>query len=145
MLRFATLSDGTQVDNPRWYRKQQATIARLDRIKNRRVKQSKRRKRAALALAKAHRKVRNQRKDFQHKLSRHLVNSYGTIVMEDLAIKNMSDRTRPTTRSRAAWALSVLFTILSSPVYPRLPSRSVVKFLQGEALPITNQAMGEEL
>jgi hypothetical protein len=37
VLRFATLSDGTQIENPRWYRKQQATIARLDTIKNRRV------------------------------------------------------------------------------------------------------------
>src|SRR5215472_8079289 len=95
VLRFATLSDGTQVENPRWYRAQQATIARLDRIKNRRVKQSKRCKRAAIALAKAHRKVRNQRADFQHKLSRQLVNAYGTIVMEDLAIKNMTKAPEP--------------------------------------------------
>ena len=65
VLRFATLSDGTEIPNPRWYRKSQATIARLETIKDHRVKQSKRRKRAAIALAKAHRKVRNQRKDFQ--------------------------------------------------------------------------------
>jgi putative transposase len=95
VLRFATLSDGTQVENPRWYRKAQATIARLDTIKNRRVKQSKRRKRAAFALAKAHRKVRNQRKDFQHKLSRRLVNTYQAIVMEDLTIKHMTKAPEP--------------------------------------------------
>jgi putative transposase len=59
------------------------------------VKQSKRCKRAAIALAKAHRKVRNQRRDFQHKLSRALVNQYGTIVMEDLAITNMTRAPEP--------------------------------------------------
>jgi putative transposase len=95
VLRFATLSDGTQIENPRWYRHAQATIARLDTIKNRRMKQSKRRKRAAVALAKAHRKVRNQRKNFQHKLSRRLVNTYQTIVMEDLAIKQMTQAPEP--------------------------------------------------
>jgi putative transposase len=95
VLRFATLSTGEQVENPRWHRKAQATIARLDTIKNRRVKQGKRRIRAAIALAKVHRKIRNQRKDFQHKLSRRLVNTYQTIVMEDLAIKNMTKAPEP--------------------------------------------------
>src|SRR5215469_8893890 len=95
VVRFATLSDGTEIENPRWYRAAQATITRLDIIKNRRVKQSKRRKRATLALAKAHRQVRNQRKDFQHQLSRHLVNTYSTIVMEDLAITNMTKAPDP--------------------------------------------------
>lgn len=95
VLRFATFSDGTQVENPRWYRAAQERIARLDTIKNRRVKQSKRRKRAAIALAKAHRKVRNQRRDFHQKLSRQLVNQYGTLVMEDLAITNMTQAPEP--------------------------------------------------
>jgi len=37
----------------------------------------------------------------------------------------------------------VLFTFLSSLVYPRPPYRPVAKFLQCETTPITNQAMGE--
>ena len=95
VLRFAKLSTGEQIENPRWYRHAQATIARLDRIKNRWVKQSKRCKRAAITLAKAHRKVRNQRQDFQHKLSHRLVNMYQTLVMEGLAIKNMTKALEP--------------------------------------------------
>lgn len=47
----------------------------------------------AHALAKAHRKVRNQRKDFQHKAARSLVNRFGTQVFEDLAIRLPSART----------------------------------------------------
>lgn len=36
-----------------------------------------------------HRKIRNQRKDFYHKLSRELVKGYDLIVFEDLKVKKM--------------------------------------------------------
>lgn len=64
-------------------------------IKDRRKKGSHRRKRAAIALARAHRKVRNQRKNFHHQLSRRLVNEYGLIAMEDLQIVNMTKAPEP--------------------------------------------------
>jgi putative transposase len=40
-------------------------------------------------VARVHRKVRNQRKDFHHKISRQLVDSYDLVVYEDLMITNM--------------------------------------------------------
>jgi putative transposase len=42
-----------------------------------------------LKLARAHQKVFDQRRDFQHKLSRFIVDEFGTIVVEDLNIKGM--------------------------------------------------------
>ncbi len=42
-----------------------------------------------IIVAKVHRKIRNQRKDFNHKTSRKLVDAYDHIVFEDLQIKNM--------------------------------------------------------
>jgi putative transposase len=48
-----------------------------------------------MALAKAHRRVRNERRDFQHKAARALVNRYGLIVFEDLKITNMSKAPEP--------------------------------------------------
>lgn len=39
--------------------------------------------------------IKNQRKDFLHRASRTLVNSYGTIVFEDLKILNMTKRPKP--------------------------------------------------
>jgi len=56
---------------------------------------SHRRDRAAESVARAHRKVRNQRKDLAHKLSRALVNDYDLIVHEDLKITNMVRRPKP--------------------------------------------------
>src|SRR5215472_8302519 len=90
LLHFATLSTGETIENPRHYRRGLKRIKLLSQIKDRRKKGSHRRKRAAIALAKAHRKVRNQRKDFQHKAARTLVNRFGTLVFEDLQILNMS-------------------------------------------------------
>ena len=90
LLHFATLSTGETIENPRHYRRGLKRIKLLSHIKDHRRKGSHRRKRAAIALAKAHRKVRNQRKDFQHKAARALVNRFGTLVFEDLQILNMS-------------------------------------------------------
>jgi putative transposase len=90
LLHFATLSTGETIENPRHYRRGLKRIKLLSQIKDSRKKGSHRRKRAAIALAKAHRKVRNQRKDFQHKAARTLVNRFGTLVFEDLKILNMS-------------------------------------------------------
>jgi putative transposase len=81
--------------NPRHYRKGLKRIKLLSQSKDRRKKGSHRRKRAALALAKAHRKVRNQRVNFHHQLSRRLVNEYGLIAMEDLSILNMTKAPEP--------------------------------------------------
>ncbi|MCW5967676.1 MAG: transposase [Blastocatellales bacterium] len=44
------------------------------------------RKKANKTVQKVHAKIRNQRNDFQHKVSRFLVNNYGAIFVENLNI-----------------------------------------------------------
>jgi putative transposase len=95
LLHFATLSTGETIENPRHYRKGLKRIKLLSQIKDRRKYGSHRRKRAAIALAKAHRRVRNQRKDCQQKAARTLVNRFGLLVFEDLKIVNMSATPEP--------------------------------------------------
>jgi putative transposase len=95
LLHFATLSTGEAIENPRPYRRGQKRLKLLQQAKDRKKRGSHRRKRAAMALAKAHRKVRNQRADFQHKAARSLVNRFGTLVFEDLQIKHMSQAPEP--------------------------------------------------
>ena len=86
---FAFLSDGTSVDNPRFLK------AGLDKIKKEQRKLSKKKpgssnhKKQKMKLAKAHRKVANQRKDFQQKLSTQLVKNHDIICVEDLSITQM--------------------------------------------------------
>ena len=95
VLHFATLSTGETIENPRPYRRGLKRIKLVQQAKDRKKRGSHRRKRAAIALAKAHRRVRNQRRDFQHQAARALVNRFGTVVFEDLQITNMSKAPAP--------------------------------------------------
>jgi putative transposase len=90
LTAFATLSDGTRVENPRWYRQAQARLRRAQRRVARRKKGSRRRRKAVLLLARVHAHTRNQRADFHHKVSRRLVNGYGVIAIEGLNVKGLA-------------------------------------------------------
>jgi putative transposase len=91
---FATLETGSceeeRIENPRFYQKAQKRLRRAQRKVARRKNRSNRWKKAVRLVARIHRTVFNQRNDFQHKLSRHIVNEYGTIVAEDLNVKGLS-------------------------------------------------------
>jgi transposase len=95
LLHFATLSTGEQIENPRYFRKGEKKLEKLQQALSRKKRGSHRRKKAVKAVAKAHRKVRNQRANFLHKEARKLVNAYGTIVFEELQPTNMSKRPKP--------------------------------------------------
>src|SRR6266566_2168061 len=95
LLHFATLSDGCTIENPRYYRQAEQRLEHLQQALSRKKRSSHRRRKAAGQVAKAHRKVANQRRDFLHKQSRKLVNIYGTIVFEELQPANMSKRPKP--------------------------------------------------
>ncbi|HTI15176.1 MAG TPA: transposase [Dictyobacter sp.] len=95
ITHFAALSDGTFIDNPRHYRHAEKKLTKLQQALARKKRGSHRRKKAVLAVAKAHRKIKNQRKDFQHKASLQLVNRYQVIVFEDLQSTNMSKAPKP--------------------------------------------------
>jgi putative transposase len=81
---FATLSDGTRIFNPSWYRKAERALKTAQRRVARRKKGSKRRRRAVKLLAKAHQKVQRQRRDFHHKKALALVQANDVIYHENL-------------------------------------------------------------
>jgi putative transposase len=95
LLHFATLSDGSVIENPRYYRRAEKKLERLHQSLARKKRGSIRRHKAVKQVGKAHRKVANQRKDFLHKASHALVNSYGLLVFEALQPANMSKRPKP--------------------------------------------------
>jgi putative transposase len=95
LLHFATLSTGETIENPRYYRRAEKRLKKLQEALSRKKRGSHRRKKTIKAVAKAHRKVHNQRANFLHKESRKLVNAYGLIVFEELQPTNMSKRVKP--------------------------------------------------
>jgi putative transposase len=87
---FITLSDGVQIENFKYFEKTHKKLRVAERRVSRRRKGSNRRKKAALQLCKIHRKIKNQRSDFQHKISTHLIKTYDLIAIEKLNILGMS-------------------------------------------------------
>ncbi len=90
VTHFAAISDGTFIESPRFFRKAQADLKRKQRHLSRCKRGSHRRERARKAVAKAHRKIRNQRADFHHKQSTNLVKQHQTLVFEQLEIKHVT-------------------------------------------------------
>lgn len=86
---FLVDSDGNTVDNPQYFRTSEALIKRRNRVLCRRKKGSHGRNKARILVAKAHNHVKNQRIDFLHKLSTKYVNTYGTLVFENLNVGGM--------------------------------------------------------
>lgn len=86
---FATLSDGTEIDNWRYYESTQKKLRVAQRRVARRKKGSNRRKKAVAILRNIHQKIFNQRHDFQHKLSTDLIEQHDLIVIEKLNLFGM--------------------------------------------------------
>lgn len=84
-----TLSNGEQVEPPKFLRQSEVKLVKAQRDLSRKKKGSSNRNKQRIEVAKIHRHIRNQRKDFAHKVSKTLVDTYDVIVFEKLQIQNM--------------------------------------------------------
>ena len=89
LKEFAICSDGYRVANPKYLRKSEKRLIKLQKDLSRKQKGSNNRYKARLKVAKLHEKITNQRKDFLHKLSTKLIRENQSIAIEDLRVKNM--------------------------------------------------------
>ncbi|MET7781210.1 MULTISPECIES: RNA-guided endonuclease InsQ/TnpB family protein [Streptomyces] len=101
---LVTLSTGEKVSNPKFERKDRVRLARAQRELSRKEKGSKNRDKARVRVARIHARIADRRRDFLHKLSTRLVRENQSIVIEDLAVRNML-KNRPLARaiSDASW------------------------------------------
>lgn len=86
---FAITSDGELINNPKYLRKSENRLHKLQKDLSRAKKGSKNREKCRIKVAKQHEKIANQRKDFLHKLSKRLIDENQIICLEDLKVKNM--------------------------------------------------------
>ncbi len=86
---FCVTSDGSKFTNPKWLKKHECNLKIKQQSLSRKKKDSNNRNKARLKVAKVHNKITNCREDFQHKLSRKIVNENQVIVVENLNIKGM--------------------------------------------------------
>ena len=91
---FYTDDKGNQIENPRFYRKGEKALSRLNRSKSKKYRkgakpQSKNYHKARKRYAIKHLKISRQRKDHALKLARCVVTSNDVVAYEDLRIANM--------------------------------------------------------
>jgi putative transposase len=82
-------SNGDKIANPKHFKQLRKKLKRVQKVLSRKQKGSNNRHKARLQVAKIHAQITDARKDFLHKLTTRLVRENQTIVVEDLAIKNM--------------------------------------------------------
>lgn len=85
-------SDGNVCGSPKYYRKSQKKLGKLQRHLSRKEKGSKNRNKARLRVAKLQKHTANQRLDFLHKKSTEIANQYDVVCVESLDMKNMSNK-----------------------------------------------------
>ncbi len=95
VTHLATLSNGEMIEHPRYYRKAQKTLEKRQRSLSRKKRGSHRREKARKLVAKAHRKIARQRKDFQHKATKKLIERYQVLVFEDIKTSNLAKKPKP--------------------------------------------------
>ncbi|EAW36661.1 Transposase [Lyngbya sp. PCC 8106] len=84
-----TTSDGVKVSNPKHFDKLYKKLRLAQKSLNRKIKGSKNREKARVKVARISAKIADCRRDHTHKLTTQLIRENQTIVVEDLAVKNM--------------------------------------------------------
>ncbi|MBU3934329.1 MAG: transposase [Candidatus Omnitrophica bacterium] len=86
---FCVLSDGTRIESPKPLEHALKLLKKRQRQHSRKKKGSANRRKSAMQLARLHRKIRNKRRDFLHKLSSNLAKTKSVIVVEQLNVRGM--------------------------------------------------------
>lgn len=90
---LATLSDGSRIEVPQFYRKSEAKLATAQRARK-----------APKRIRMIHTKIANRRKDFLHKVSAKLTNQYGLIVFGDVSPSKLAKTRLAKSVLDAGWA-----------------------------------------
>ena len=109
LTSFAVTSDGEKIENRRFFRQEEKSLAKAQRkwdaVKKRPKTDATKEKRRKV-IAKVHERIRNKRHNFAHQESRKMVNRHGFIAVEKLDVKEMQ-KNRRLAKSIAdvAWSL----------------------------------------
>lgn len=95
LIHFYYGSDGSKVEAPKFLRKKEKSLKKLQRRFSKAKKRSERWYKLKRALQKLHWRIRNQRLDFFHKTVNNLLKRADGFFLEGLTIKNMVRRPKP--------------------------------------------------
>lgn len=89
---FLTLSDGTEIPNPRYLQQSEKRLAELQQKRSSLTPKSQNYQDLNIAIARLHKKIADRRKNYAHKISTYLLQKYDIIYIEDTQLTNMVRR-----------------------------------------------------
>lgn len=104
LTHFAVMSDGTKVTAPKFLRRAARKLKRLQQALSRKTKGSNRRKKAVGHLARAHARVADTRRDWQHRLSTSIIRDNQAVYVEDLCVVGLGRTRLAKSVHDAGWA-----------------------------------------
>lgn len=100
---FAYLSDGSKIENPRFYRKEERELSRAQRRDVKKV------------VARIHERIGNKRRDFCVKAARSIIGKFSTVFMEDLEVNRMAhNRCLSKSIHDASWSIFTQWLMLKA-------------------------------
>ena len=105
-------SKGNKYKNHKYLAKSEEKLAKEQRKLSHMEKGSSNRNKQRIKVARIHRHINNQRNDYLHKLSKHIIDENQIICVEDLKIKNMT-KENDYNRSMMDASMSRLLTMLT--------------------------------
>ena len=91
IVDFAIFSDGSKIENQRFYEKSERKLVKLQKSLSRKTIGGNNWNKARIKVANLQKHISNQRNDFLHKLTTDLVRNYDVIAIEDLDVKTMKE------------------------------------------------------
>ena len=104
LTHFAVMSDGTKVTAPKFLRRAARKLKRLQQDLSRKTKGSNNRKKAVVKVARAHARVADTRRDWQHKLSTSIIRDNQAVYVEDLCVVGLGRTRLAKSVHDAGWA-----------------------------------------
>jgi putative transposase len=101
---FAVLADGRRVDSPKFLRRAEKKLKRMQKVLSRKVKGSNNRDRARKKVARQHARVADRRRDWQHKLSTQIIRDNQAVFAETLPAKGLGRTRLAKSVHDAGWA-----------------------------------------
>jgi putative transposase len=89
LTTFASLSTGEAIANPRFFRKEEKALAKVQRKHSTLTKGTSQRRKHRKAVARVYERIAFRRDNFTHQESRKIVNHFGVICVEDLHVNRM--------------------------------------------------------
>jgi putative transposase len=104
LTHFAVMSDGTKVTAPKFLRRAARKLKRLQQDLSRTQRGSQNRKKAVVKVARAHARVADTRRDWQHKLSTAIIRDNQAVYVEDLCVVGLGRTRLAKSVHDAGWA-----------------------------------------